>query len=131
MLVYSKSKNIHTYILKTSEYPYFDFEISKKYIKDSYLNLDQHLSVGNKVNIGIDTFAYRSKILKNREPNFWTKHFGYKKIQVYELTRLRTKFLINEDGAKKKKSFVYFWLVLALITGGIIILKFAISYTLK
>jgi len=111
----SPSKNDNSFSLRSQEYPNFIFNITGVSFQLCDNNLNKNFRQEDIFNIGINSSIYDSKILKNTEPNFWTKHFSWKNISVYDLN-VNGENIINKNDVRKtlENETDYFSLFLGL-----------------
>lgn len=125
------NKNDNFYTLKSQEYPSFIFEIKESSFQSCNNSLDENFKQGDVFNIGIKASIYNSKILKNIEPSFWTKHFNWKYISVYDLN-INGNDIINKKVVREKleDQTNYFSLFLGLFFFACFLLGLLMYFTL-
>lgn len=79
------SKYSKEYLISCSEYPDFNFYISGLRYHACALNLANNLNRTNQVLLKIEEETFQSKLLRIKEPDFWTKHFNWNRIEVLDL----------------------------------------------
>ncbi|MFK7772900.1 MAG: hypothetical protein AB8F94_12200 [Saprospiraceae bacterium] len=124
-------KNDNSYTLKSQEHPNFVFDISGISFQACNNNLNKNFTRGDIFNIGIQKSIYDSKILKNSEPNFWTKHFNWENISVYHLA-INGENIIEKKGVREKleNDTNYFSLISGLILFALFLLGTLMYFTL-
>jgi len=88
-------------LLKAKNHKAFKFKIQgKAYTITNKPALLQSVKQGYKIAIGIKREDLAAKLLKNKEPDYWTKHYDWKEIIVYSL-RYNDEEYINLHRLKK------------------------------
>lgn len=127
----SEGGNSADYIeIIAKEYPDIRFKISgSRYeaFDDSALS---RIIEGDTIEISIAATDLHSKLLKDQEPSFKTKHFSWDKIDVYQLAYRKYTY-INQNILKRKlesdKKWSWIFLLFGLLSLYLVFMKYDIS----